>query len=61
MKNSIILSFLVGVIYIAAAICCFPLLFNNGNYITVVTTALPLILIIVYIVKRIKDKRNNAQ
>ncbi len=56
MKNSIILSFLVGVIYIAAAICCLPF-FNNGN----VTTALPLILIIVYIVKRIKDKRNNAQ
>ncbi len=51
MKNSIILSFLVGVIYIAAAICCLPF-FNNGN----VTTALPLILILAYIVKVAEEK-----
>ncbi|RIN21097.1 hypothetical protein [Staphylococcus succinus] len=60
MKIPIILSVVLGIIYIAVVILCVPFLFNNGNYITVVSAALPLILIIAYIVKIIKENKNDS-
>ncbi|MCG7339506.1 hypothetical protein MHZ36_09395 [Staphylococcus sp. ACRSN] len=60
MKNSTILLFLVALIYIVVTILCVPFLFNNGNYITVVTSALPVILIVTYIVKVLKIKKNDS-
>lgn len=60
MKMPIILSVILGIIYIAVVVICVPFLFNNGNYITVVSAALPLILIITYIVKIVKENKNDS-
>ncbi|MCD8820249.1 hypothetical protein NQ035_02525 [Staphylococcus gallinarum] len=60
MKMSIILSIVLGIIYIAVVILCVPFLFNNGNLITVGSSALPLILITAYIVKIIKENKNDS-
>ncbi|MBU0437555.1 hypothetical protein [Staphylococcus succinus] len=60
MKIPIILSVVLGIIYSAVVILCVPFLFSNGNYITVVSAALPLILIIAYIVKIIKENKNDS-
>lgn len=61
MKIPIILSVVLGIIYSTVVILCVPFLFNNGNYTTVVSAALPLILIIAYIVKIIKENKNDSQ
>ena len=60
MKMSIILSIVLGIIYIAVVILCVPFLFNNGNLITVGSSRLPLILITAYIVKIIKENKNDS-
>lgn len=60
MKMPIMLSVVLGIIYIAVVILCVPFLFNNGNYIIVISAALPLILIIAYIVKIVKENKNDS-
>ncbi|MFQ3843240.1 hypothetical protein AABD41_01175 [Staphylococcus pseudoxylosus] len=60
MKMSIILSVVLGIVYSTVVILCVPLLFNNGNYITVISAALPLILIIAYIDKIVKENKNDS-
>ncbi|PKI23122.1 hypothetical protein CW746_03570 [Staphylococcus succinus] len=60
MKIPIILSVVLGIIYSTVVILCVPFLFNDGNYITVISAALPLILIIAYIVKIVKENKNDS-